>query len=550
MVEVAQAQISDKAKLSKIWLIPIVAILIASWMLYSHYTRLGPLVRVSLESATGLEVNKTKVKLHNVEVGKVERIALNDNFDGIWVDLRIDKGLNELLVEDTNFWVVRPRVGREGISGLDTLLSGAYIELAPGKSLTEKLIFNGLEKPPATPLGTPGLHITLESASFSVFAEGDPIIYRGVEVGKIDYVHFNTSERKVYYNAFIQAPFDDLVTENTRFWEINGLELDLSADGVRLETGSLETLLGGGIGFDVPQNQPAGEVVKERQNFVIYPNFKAINDEINQYSLEFVLLFADSIRGLRPGAPVEYRGVKVGSVLRTDIDYDAVGNILDRASLIPVLISIEPARIGLDDSQAGLEQARADVLNWIEQGLSGGLELGSLLTGSQYIELEYVDDKQRKTKQLARFDDYIVIPTAGSQLEALFSQVGSLLAKLNKLPVESLLADVQQTFKAASQTLLAVRHSADNLEKLLGEEQGQQTLKDIAQAVRNIGQLVLSLSDGQQTRQLLDKDLKALRKVLDELSPLLLQLNQKPNSLIFPRDKSSEYLPYNHKEAN
>lgn len=537
-IELAQATVNNKAKLSNIWFIPILAVFIALWMMYSHFNQLGPLVTVSFASASGLEVNKTKVKLRNVEIGKVESIQLNESFDGILVDLRIDKSVAELLVEDTNFWVVRPRIGREGVSGLDTLLSGAYIELSPGKSQTAQRKFDGLDKLPATPIGTPGLHITLENTGFSVFTEGDPIIYRGLEVGKVDSVLFNTHERKVYYKVFIQAPYDELVTENTRFWEINGMELDLSADGIRLETGNFETIMGAGIGFDIPKNHPAGEIVVEQQNFIIYPNSQAINDEINQQSLEFILLFSDSIRGLRPGAPVEYRGVKVGEVLRTDINYKEVVNILDKQSLIPVLISIEPARIGLADTEEGLKQAQAGVLNWIQQGLSGGLELGSLLTGSQYIELEYITKKSRRSQnQLASFDKYQVIPTASNQFEALFSQISTLLAKVNKLPVEGLINETQQT-------LIAVRHSADNLEKFLGEEQAQAALTTFTQAVKNIDSLVVSLSQGSPTRQLFDKDLQALRKVLEELNPLLIQLNEKPNSLIFSDPTSPEYLPF------
>ncbi len=532
--DVASPNITTKAKLSSVWLIPFVAVLIAVWMFYSHYSRVGPLVKVSFEDAAGLEVNKTPVKLRNVEIGKVESLEFNENFDGVWVGLRLEKAVTGLLVEDATFWVVRPRVGREGISGFDTLLSGAYIELSAGTSDSREDEFIGLEKPPATPQGTPGLHLTLENSGNTLFSAGDPIIYRGLVVGKIDYVHFNADERKVYYNAFIEEPYDRLVTTNTRFWEINGFEIDLGAEGLRVETGSLETLLTGGLGFDVPKNMPAGEVVTERRDFVIYPGFTAINDVINHHSLEFALLFSNSIRGLRPGASVEYRGVKVGSVLRTDIDYPSIDNILNKNSVIPVLVSIEPARIGLSDTEKDLQQAKIDVLNGIKQGLSGGLATANFVTGSQYVELVY-EAEVKAAQELEYFEGYVVIPAAANQLDALLGQAESLLNKINKLPVEPLLKD-------ASAALVSIRQTSDNLERVFSEEQGQALLASIDRTVNSLDKLVLGVSSGSETRELLDKDLKSLRHVLDELLPLLSQLNKKPNSLIFGKpQQSSEY---------
>ena len=266
----------------------------------------------------------------------------------------------QLLREDSRFWVVRPRIGAAGISGLGTLLSGAYIAMSPGSVQDLANSFVGLEKPPVTPLGTPGLHVTLNSVGDQALREGDPVLFQGIEVGTIEFAYFDNQKRRSYYNAFIAAPYDELVTENTRFWLNSGLSVDLSADGIRFNMASLATVLAGGVAFDVPEGLPLGEQVTDRAFFTIYPRESASREIEYENALSFVILFEDSIRGLNPGAPVEYRGVKVGEVVRTDIEYGEIDNLLEPHSKIPVLIDIVPARLGYACSSRQRRYRRPD----------------------------------------------------------------------------------------------------------------------------------------------------------------------------------------------
>lgn len=260
----ATANIKPTKAISAIWIIPVVALLIGAWMVYDHISNQGVLINIEFNTAEGLEINKTQIKIKNVVIGKVTDIQLNDDSEKISVGARINNKQSSLLLENSQFWVVKPRIGNQGVSGLDTLLSGAYIEFSPGKNGQEQNQFIGLESPPVTPVGTPGLHITLDNKGDKSFQVGDPILFRGITTGKIEHTFFNAEERIVYYNVFIESPYDKLITNNTRFWQVNGVEVDLSADGIRIETGTVQTLLSGGISFDIPAGQPVGEPVTDR----------------------------------------------------------------------------------------------------------------------------------------------------------------------------------------------------------------------------------------------------------------------------------------------
>ena len=299
------ADVTPLKSISIIWLIPLLAVFIGIWMVYNNITSRGPLVVIAFETGEGIEAKKTKIRTKSVDIGLVEKLELNNKDNNVLVTVRISNKYEHLLMEDTQFWVVRPRVGKTGISGIGTLLSGAYIELAPGFAETIQYEFKGLENEPITQAGTNGIHVTLDSSGNQALQTGDPIMYRGLDVGRIEHVHFNAQERRVYYDAFIETPFDKLITANTKFWALNGFEIDLSAEGVQIQTGTLESLITGGVAFDVPRDTTPGETITERGFFTIYPNMNAIYDSRYKHATTFTLLFKDSIRGLKPNAPVE-----------------------------------------------------------------------------------------------------------------------------------------------------------------------------------------------------------------------------------------------------
>jgi len=541
--EIPEASVKPLATISRVWFIPIIALLIGAWMVYFSWSNQGPLINIAFETAEGVEVDTTKIKLRDITVGTVVDLKLNDDFDGIIITARMNKNTERLLKQDTKFWVVKPRVGKGGFSGLSTILSGAYIELSPGASGVKgraRFEFVGLERPPVTPVGTPGLHITLDSSGQRAMDIGDPILFRGIQVGQIEYVHFNHDERIVYYNAFIESPYDDLITTNTRFWEVKGIAVDMSADGIRLETGTLETFLRGGVTFDVPSNLPRGEVITERAFFTIYPNQEEIYDKQYKVAEEFVLLFGESIRGLRPGAPVEYKGVRVGSVSRTDIDYPDVGNLLDKHTLIPVLIRIEPARLGLSDDEEDLVQVRENLSRWVTDGLHGFLSTGNLLTGSKYIELRYIDDA---TTSMQTFSKVQVIPTAASEIDRLLEKIGSITSAIEELPLGQLIDNFNEALLEMDKAMIKFASASGRFDNFLSGAESERMIANVNQTLNGIEQLAKDFSEGSKTHQDIQSTIAALDRVLRELAPVLSQMNRQPNSLIFSSAKESEVEP-------
>ncbi len=534
------ASVEPVHKISKVWFIPLVALVIGSWMVYQNWANQGPIITIYFETAEGLDIDTTKIKLRDITIGKVVDLKLNERLDGIEIKARLQKNTEELLKIDTEFWVVKPRIGNGGVTGLSTLLSGSYIELSPGVDEETKYEFVGLESPPVTPLGTPGLHVTLDSDNQSGLHIGDPIIFRGINVGRVEYVHFNVEERRVYYNAFIESPYDKLVTTNTRFWRINGIEVDLSADGVQIHSGTFETFLAGGVAFDVPANLPKGEVVSKRAYYTIYEDKKDVL--LNQFknAQDFILLFGQSIRGLTPGAPVEYKGVRIGTVMRTDIDYEEMGNLLDQETRIPVLIQIEPARLGLKDLKEETVEIRERMNKMIASGLHGFISSGNLLTGSKFIEIQYVDNTESKEQF---FNGYQVIPTAASEIDNLLQKLDNIFASLDQLPLDDLVGNASHAMKEMKTAMVDFSAASTQVDKFLDNAEGKAMVANVNKTLRSIEGLAKGFSEGSKTHQDIRTMLQALEGALKELTPVLAQLNHQPNSLLFGGAKDADVEP-------
>ncbi len=535
------AVVHTSSKFSAIWIVPIVATLIGAWMIYFTWTNQGPLVEISFETATGIEAGKTKLKLKNVELGIVEEVRLSKNSAGVTITARMDLSAKPLLKEDTHFWVVRPRIGVGGISGLNTLVSGAYIEFAAGTEDAKRATkFVGLEAPPVTPVGTAGLHLTLDSSGNRALNVGDKITFHGLVVGSIEYVHFNVSERTTYYNAFIEAPFHTLITSNTRFWFNSALRLEFSADGVSLEVGSLQTLLGGGLSFDVPENMPRGELIEKRAFFQIYANKAAIHDKHYRQALPFIILVNESVRGLKPGAAVEYKGIRIGTVTRTDIDYPELANLLDEQAQIPVMIELQPARMGYADTEAAASTADARLREMIEQGLAANLVTGSYLTGSKYINLR---QSELRPASIETFDLYTVIPTVGSQLGNILAQVETTLATVNDMPLDEVAINVNRLLIAGTAALKEIKNSAAELDTLLADPESHALVATLNAFLAGFEKLAADFSDGAPGYEELVRTLRVLQTSLGELGPVLDQVRRDPNSLIFGGDVIEDLQP-------
>ncbi|GAA0853326.1 intermembrane transport protein PqiB [Aliiglaciecola litoralis] len=558
--EPQDAVIENSQKISRIWLIPFLALSIGIWMVYYQWSNQGPLITIEFTSATGIEADKTAIKTKDVKIGMVKKVALKDDLSGVIVTARIEPNSAHLLKADSNFWLVRPRVSLSGVSGLSTLLSGPYITMEASAKETncakQRSCGNGdpvtqfvaLDNPPVTPAGTPGLQITLNSNAEFAFKAGDPIIYKGLKVGEFEDIYFNLEERIVYYNAFIEAPYHRLITENTKFWNTSGVRFELAANGIEVQTGSLETMLTNGVTFGIPQGMAAGKQITERAYFDIYRDYESASNERYKLGVNFVVLIKDTIRGLTVGAPVEYRGLEIGKVLDINLPSPANDRLLDEGYAIPILITIQPSRVQQPDSRQGVEFVRAQILHWVEQGLRASLKIGNILTGGLYVDLQHYEGLPPPPADT--FLGYDMIPTTSGEFAQITEKVTNMLDKINGIPFEDMANNANALLTTLNQTALSFKQTASSLEGLLNDVQDRQTTAKIDQAIESVDALLKDYSAGSQSHDELMSTLHTFQLTLQQLTPLLQQLNQTPNSLIFADGTQPVIEPKAKEKAN
>lgn len=541
------ADIQPTKTISTIWFVPIIALLIGAWMVYYQWSNQGPLITLHFESAEGMEAGKTKIKSRHVNIGEVKTITLNKNGHGVTVTARMAKDTDNMLVEDSQFWIVTPKISLSGVSGLDTLISGDYIELAPGFAKNKLTEFTALTAPPITPIGTPGLHITLNSDKEFAYSKGDPIIYKGLTVGQIEDVYFNLEERIVYYNAFIKAPYHELVTSNTRFWDASGLKVDLTAEGISVKTGNVETMLTNGITFDIPDGMPLGEKITERDYFDIFSDYQSASNARYKHSLDYVVLVSDTIRGLNVGAPVEYRGVLIGQVSSVNLATADPDVLYSEAVQIPVLISLNPGRVGLPDNEQGIKLMNEQNMIWVKNGLRATLKTGNLLTGSLFVELQHYD--LPPISKMEHYEGYRVIPTVKDEFAQITAKLSKFVDKINNLPLTDIANNANDTISNATVLLQDLQQLSHSLDKILVSVEEQELAKQLNTSLQDFSALSQDFSAGSANYDQLEQTMKTVSETLYELKPLLEQLKQRPNGLIF-NSGSADIEPKKHEEAN
>jgi paraquat-inducible protein B len=524
----AHADISQKKRLSPVWIVPIVALLIGIWMLVYTLQSEGPTVTIVFSTAEGIEDGKTKIKFRNVDIGLVETAGLGEDLESVVVVAQIEKEAAPLLREDTQFWVVRPRIGKGGVSGLGTLLSGGYIQVAPGTSDKRRTDFVGLEEPPVTPAGSPGLRLNLVADRAGSVSVGDPILYEGYTVGAVETEAFHPETKDMHYEIFIEAPYDRYVNTSTRFWDVSGISVSAGAEGIEAQVGSLESLVVGGVQVGLPEGMLPGAAVESGDSFRLYESFAAVNQRPHRHSIEYVVAFSQSVRGLLPGAPVEFRGLPVGQVERVMLTEFTRGGLTGKDRPIPVLITLTPARLELPDSEAGVENLREAIdIAIASLGLRATLATGNLLTGSLYVSLDHYPDAPKAEN--GQFGARPMIPSIESGLGGIEQRITVLLDRLNELPLDETVTELQGTLASINKILAsdAMQSLPAGLEATLEELKG--TLASFSGDSELQERMLPTIGE-------LERTLASLRQVLDTLEA-------QPNALLFNRDHREDPRP-------
>jgi len=462
--------IQSKQSISLVWLVPIITLLIGGWLIFTSMHDKGPKITITFKTAEGLNPGKTRIKYKDVEVGKVISVRFSEDYHRVTITAQMAKDSGVLLKRATRFWVVKPRLSLRGISGLSTLVSGSYIELDPGKGAFQT-DFKGLEKPPLIKADTAGTKVELMASRLGSVDAGSPIYYQGLAAGEVLGYDLASDNKSVFIHAFVHAPFDTLVRSNTKFWNVSGVDVTMNADGFNIHTESMLSLIYGGIAFETPHaNKKSSEKI-DGLVFTLYKNHQTIVEQGFTRKMKFVAFFDSSVRGLSAGAPVEFKGIKVGQVTDLRLEF----NMKDASFRIPVLIEIEPERvIPIEGSKQTSPYETFKKL--VEKGLRAQLETGSLLTGKLFVALDmHPESPIRLVGSVKEIPEMPTIPGGFAQLTASAKKIMDKLEKVETDKIGKELLSILQGVNgvvnrpAVQQSLTDFRASLSSFRSILAK---------------------------------------------------------------------------------
>jgi len=469
--------------LQLVWLIPLVAALIGGWLAVKAILEKGPTITLSFATAEGLETGKTKIKYKDVDIGLVTGVALAPDASHVVVSAELVKDAKRYLVEDTRFWIVRPRVSGGTVTGLGTLLSGSYIGMDIGLSKTPREQFTGLEIPPIVNTGEPGRTFVLRSDNAGSLDVGSPLYFRRLKAGQITSYELDKDGRGILIKVFVGAPYDRYVNENTRFWHASGIDITLNSSGVTVDTQSAVSILIGGLAFETPAESAGLPPAAANAEFRLFANRGEALRNPETDVMKLAMVFEESVRGLQPGAEIDFRGVVVGSVTQIRPHVDVGGSNFK----IRVKADFFPRRMRSKDTGRTLsnDQRRALLAGMIARGLRAQLRTASLLTGQLYVALDFFPAAgKHKPKPAERMDedDLPEIPVVPSSLVQLQEAIAAIAAKVQKFPLEQVGADLQTTLKSATRLI-------DHIDNDLAPEL-RGTLAEVRKAVESADQVL------------------------------------------------------------
>ncbi|RAU42259.1 MULTISPECIES: MlaD family protein [unclassified Pseudomonas] len=528
-----------KARISLVWLVPIVAGVIGLSMVIHDFLNVGPKVVVSFLTAEGLEAKKTQVKYKNVVIGTVTDIELSDDRTHVLATIDLNQSAVPFTRADTQYWVVRPRIGAHGVSGVDTLLSGAFISADPGSSEKTEKNFKGLETPPPITYGDKGKRFILHNDDLGSLDIGSPVYFRRIQVGQVVAYELAKDGKGVDIEIFVNAPNDQFVLTDSRFWNASGVDVSLGAAGLKVSTQSLTSILSGGIAFREPKYSPDAKPAEANTEFKLFEDQATALAPPDGEPKYIRMRFNQSLRGLVVNAPVDFLGVNIGRVVSVDLDYDPA------TGAFPGVVGavIYPQRLGAANDklkeQAGggdeEEQTSRILGRFVERGLRAQVRTGNLLTGQLYIAMDF-DPKAPKVAYNAKARP-LEIPTVPGSFDKLQEQLQAFVDKLGKIPIDELATNLNG--------------SLVELQKTMKNVNGQvlpQVTGTLQQAQKTLGNANATFSDDSPARQQLGQAMEEVQRTARSVRVLADFLSRHPESLI--RGRSGDAAPGSYKGSS
>ncbi|MFK0310005.1 intermembrane transport protein PqiB [Pseudomonas sp. NPDC090233] len=520
-----------RLNVSLVWVVPILALLVGASLVVRNWMEQGPVITISFRSGEGLVAHKTQVRYRSVVIGEVTSVELAADRKSVDAKVELSKEAESFATEGARFWVVRPRIGAGGISGVDTLLSGSFIGADAGESKKPEKTFVGLESPPPITYGEKGKRFVLSANDLGSLDIGSSIYFRRIPVGEVVSYAIKPDGRGVDIDIFVQSPYDAFVTLDTRFWNASGIDMQIGANGLKVETQSLSSILMGGLAFGTPEYAAVAEPAADQQAFELFADRDSALAPPTGTPQYLRLRFDQSMRGLAVGAPVEFKGVEFGRVTSVTLDYDP------KKQIFPVVVdaAIYPKRLGpvhqkmlkvFNHTEGDAAGARQLIGSFVEHGLRAQARSGNLITGQMFISLDFYPDAPKVAFDMTA--DPIVIPTVPGSLEKLQEQLQGVVARIGKLPLESIAGNLDGTLRELRATLKRV-----DGQTLPGVTN---TLSELQKTLRTANS---AIDENSPQREKLGDTLQELERMSRSLRDLADYLGRHPESLIRGRPKAA-----------
>lgn len=515
-----------RGSLPLVWIIPLVAALIGGTLAVKAIIERGPVITITFGSAEGMEAGKTRIKYRDVDVGLVQAIGLSEDRKHVLVTAQLARQADALLVEDTRFWVVRPRFAAGGVTGIGTLLSGAYIGLDPGKSTLRSDAFTGLEVPPLITGDLAGRRFVLRGDDLGSLDIGAPVYFRRIQVGRVVAQELDKDGNGVTVTIFINAPYDQYVSPATRFWHASGIDIAVGADGLKVDTESLTSILLGGIAFQTPADGAELRPAEDNTVFALNADraqaMKRADTVVEVYSL----VFRESVRGLSVGAPVDFRGLPIGEVSAINVDYDRGAkdiNMVVEVRLYPERLrekAINPER----PDDPGSSRSMLDAL--VARGFRAQLRTGNLLTGQLYVAIDFFPGAAPVKVDWTRTPP--LMPTIPASLQELQETLSQIAKRLEKVPFDDIASDLRQTLQQLDRTLASTNALMQRLDRDVAPE-ARGAIADARKTLTAAGKVLAADAPMQQD---LREALRELTRAAQALRLLAETLERRPETLL------------------
>ena len=523
-----------RSQISLVWIIPIVALLIGAYLVIHAFRSNGPTIEIRFKTAEGLEAGKTKIKYKNVDIGTVQTISLGKDKRGVVVSAQMTRNATDLLVDDTRFWIVKPRIAGGQISGLTTLLSGSYIGMDLGKSGESQREFEGLDTQPPVTTDEPGREFLLHATDSGSLDIGTPVFFRRFQVGEVTAVGLDADGRGVTARVFVHSPNEKYVTQNTRFWEASGIDVSIDGSGVKVSTQSLASIVVGGIAFQTPKDEPPGATAANGSAFVLFDDERLAMKRSDAQLEKYIAYFSDSIRGLAVGAQVEFRGFVIGEVRSIEMEIDRATREIRFPVEFVLYRDVLPARIDRAekaDKAAGVMFDREEQYQRAihKRGLRAQLRSGNLLTGQKILAMDFIKNAvDIPNGPIKDTKGNRIIPTVPGAFEELQETLSDIAKKIDKIPFQELANDARRTL----QQLQVTMKGADKLVANLNEKVAPEVTAALAEVRSTMKNASTVLASDSQLQSDLRNTLLELDRAAASLRLLTDFLQRHPESLI------------------